>query len=187
MHVKGFNRKVAATVHRTIWHDLNIALEGHRVVGCQARIGMYHYWFKVEAPTPDVTVKALKIINELALTWIDPRDKSISTIRCQTDKSANEKHANKVYGELRKLMEQHFKDSMDVDEKNYQVRTSGPRGPIYVEVPGDAWEVCNFIKCEISGEISWKTQEAFLGPLSLTAEALADMQTKAITAANKWE
>ena len=68
-----------------------------------------------------------------------------------------------------------------------QVKTSGPRGPLYIETTGDSFELCTMCRDKVSDDISWKTMESCLEAFKLPAEKVKEMQDKAVVAANKWE
>ena len=68
------------------------------------------------------------------------------------------------------------------------VRTSGPRGPIYVEFPdGDAMEVLKVHKNFSSGEETLRVNHECLEPLKLNEELLKDFYKKALAMASRWE
>ena len=165
-----------------------MALDDAGIKGCKPKIGMFHFMFQVETPSPSMTLPTLEVINNLGWTWPDPRDPTnISTIRCQTDKSPVEKHANKVYGELRKQLEAYIKHDESLKAMDLQVKTSGPRGPLYIETTGDSYELCTMYRDKITDDITWKTMASCLEAFKLTAEVVKEMQDKAVAAANKWE
>ena len=87
---------------------------------------------------------------------------------------------------VRKLLERHV-EPKDSGDKNLLVRTSGPTGPIYVEVGMDSFEVCSMYRHHSTGIVTWKVHESCLEQLQMTSEELEDFQKKAMAEASKWE
>ena len=127
--------------------------------------------------------------NGLELEWPDAKDPSIKgNIRAHADRSPNAKKSNKVYGEIRKMLEDIFDKNKEEMESAPMVRTSGPRGPIYVEMPdGDAMEVLKIYKNFNTGEETLKINPECLTPLKLNEETLKEVYSKALAMASKWE
>ena len=129
----------------------------------------------------------MELINNYGPTWVDPKGGKVSTIRAQTDKSPNAKRGNKIYGERRKLVEAWIV-SQGLQPDDYQVRTSGPKGPLYVEggAAGD-FEITKFYYNEATEIYTWLNDESCYEPLKLNAGVLEDLQKKALAAACKWD
>ena len=187
LHIKGFHRAVPPAVHRKMWSDIAMEL-GPCVKGARPRIGRLDYKFQVDFTCEAQALTVLELINNLDKTWIDPKDDSVkSTIRAQTDKSQNAKKMNKIYGEMRKMMESHILNQQ-MDPKVYAIRTSGPQGPLYVEFgEDDGIEICKVLKNQASGEVTFKVNPEALAPLQITEEAIKHMYSQANEMASRWE
>ena len=187
LHIKGFHRAVPPAVHRKMWSDIATEL-GPCVKGARPRIGRLDYKFQVDFTCEAQALTVLELINNLDKTWIDPKDDSVkSTIRAQTDKSQNAKKMNKIYGEMRKMMESHILNQQ-MDPKVYAIRTSGPQGPLYVEFgEDDGIDICKVIKNQATGEVTFKVNPEALEPLKINEETLKNMYTQANEMASRWE
>ena len=187
LHIKGFHRPVPPAVHRKIWGDIAYEL-GPCVKGARPRIGRLDYKFQVDFTCEAQALTVLELINNMDKTWVDPKDDSLkSTIRAQTDKSQNAKKMNKIYGEMRKMMESHILQKQ-MDPKVYAIRTSGPQGPLYVEFgEDDGIEICKVLRNQASGEVTFKVNPEALAPLQITEEAIKHMYSQANEMASRWE
>ena len=96
--------------------------------GARLRVGRYDYRFEVDFVSECQALQAMELINNFGPTWVDPKGGKVSTIRAQTDKSPNAKRGNKIYGELRKLVEAWIVSQV-LKPEYFEVRTSGPKGP----------------------------------------------------------
>ena len=186
LQIKGFNRRVPPTVHKLVWEEIKDKI-GDLVKDARLRIGKYNFMFEVEFGDARVAARALDLINSLDQTWEDPKTKDISKIRANTEKSPNERKANKVYGEIRKALELHIKDKgMEVD--SIMIRTSGPRGPVYVVTSdGNDFEVCVMLTDPGTGAIRCKHNLDALAALQLEEAELKSIMDKALAAASRWE
>ena len=78
--------------------------------------------------------------------------------------------------------------SQGLQPDDYQVRTSGPKGPLHVE--GGAacdFEITKFYYNEATEIYTWQNDESCFEPLQLNAGVLDDLQKKALAAACKWD
>ena len=68
------------------------------------------------------------------------------------------------------------------------MRTSVPKGPLYVEggIKGD-FEICKMFRDEATEITTWKNDESCFEPLQLNEGVLSDLQQKAMAAASRWE
>ena len=130
----------------------------------------------------------LELINGMDKVWVDPKDAAAqSTIRAQTDKSQNAKKMNNIYGEMRKMMEDHVA-TKGMDPKVFGIRTSGPQGPLYVQFgDDDGMEICKILKNQTTGVVTFKVNHEVLEPLQIEEQTLKDMYSKANEMASKWE
>ena len=86
------------------------------------------------------------------------------------------------------MLEDIFDKNKEEMETAPLVRTSGPRGPIYVEMAdGDAMEVLKIYKNFNTGEETLKINPECLTPLKLNEEMIKDVYNKALAMASKWE
>ena len=186
LHIKGFAKKVAPSVHRHVWDDLAEQLTNLNIEGFTSRIGRFDYKFEVDFESEVDAKRAVEIINGARKSWTDPDTNVVSIVRAQTDKSPNDKKANKVYGELRKLLEAHIV-AKGLDQDKFKVRTSGPKGPLYIEDGNSSFEVCTMHKHRTTEVVNWSTSEECFAKLVMTKAELEDMQSKAMKEACKWE
>ena len=187
LHIKGFHRAVPPAVHRKIWGEIAQEL-GPSVKGARPRIGRLDYKFQVDFTCEAQALTVLELVNNMDKTWVDPKDDSAkSTIRAQTDKSQNAKKMNKIYGEMRKMLEHHIVHQ-ELDPKVFAIRTSGPQGPLHVEFgEDDGMEICKIIKNQATGDVTFKHSSEALEPLKITEENLRNMYTQANEMASRWE
>ena len=186
LHLKGFDRKVPPSVHRGIWEKI-LEDSGDFMEGSRLRVGRYDYKFEVDFVSEQQALQAMEIINNSAPTWTDPKGGKVSSIRAQTDKSPNAKRGNKIYGELRKLVEAWIV-AQGLQPEDFQVRTSGPKGPLHVEGGAASdFEITKFHYNESTEVYTWQNDEASYEPLKLNANILEDLQKKALAAATKWD
>ena len=174
------------SVHRTLWEKI-LEEMGDFMEGARLRVGRYDYRFEVDFVSEAQALQALELINEMKLVWVDPKNQQESIIRAQTDKSPNAKKCNKIYGELRKLVEGHIV-AVGLKLEDFAVRTSGPKGPLYVEggAQGD-FEICKMFRDDSTEITTWKNDESCHEPLKLNDAILCDLQAKALAAASRWE
>ena len=75
----------------------------------------------------------------------------------------------------------------NLDQAKFQVRTSGPKGPIYIEDGPSYFEVCTMHRHRTTEIINWANSEDCFAKLTMTKEELQDMQNKAMKEACKLE
>ena len=185
VHIKGFVKAVPPAVHRKCWDSI-VSQVGEHLVGAKPKTGNFDYNFVVDCQSEAQALQAIELINGLNMEWPDIKDPtSKGNIRAHSDRSPNAKKSNKIYGEIRKMLEEFLGKEMDTAPL---VRTSGPRGPIYVEFPdGDAMEVLKIHKNFSSGEETLRVNPECLEPLKLNDELVKDFYKKALAMASRWE
>ena len=185
IHIKGFVKLVPPAVHRKCW-DVIVSRVGEHLVGAKPKTGNFDYKFVVDCLSEAQALQAIELINGLDLEWPDIKDPTNKgSIRAHSDRSPNAKKSNKIYGEIRKMLEEFLGKELEIAPL---VRTSGPRGPIYVEFPdGDAMEVLKVLKNFTSGEETLRVNHECLEPLKLNEELIKDFYKKALAMASRWE
>ena len=75
---------------------------------------------------------------------------------------------------------------MEVD--SILIRTSGPRGPVYVvTADGNDFEICVMLTDPGTGVIKFKHNSEALEPLKLNEDELVTIMDKALATASRWE
>ena len=84
-------------MHRHIWNELAELLNNLNIEGFTPRVGRSNYKSEVDFETEVDAKRAVEIINAARKPWVDPDTNVTSIVRAQTDKSPNDKKANKVF------------------------------------------------------------------------------------------
>ena len=123
VHVKGFHKAVPPAVHRKCYEAILARIGGH-LVGATPKTGNFDYKFVVDCQSEAQANQAIELINNLGLEWPDAKDPTIKgTIRAHSDRSPNAKKSNKVYGEIRKMLEEIFNNNKEEMETHQQLGT----------------------------------------------------------------